>query len=153
MAIMDLSSQIFDPIRKIWVKATPEEKVRQSLIAWMVGDLGYPKELMSVEKELNSLPYSNKNFPLRRLDIVCYASGVSNGALYPLLIIECKKEKIHQKCIDQVIGYNNHLGAYFIAVANGSEIRVGYRGENNQYQFISYLPFFHELVNATAARI
>ncbi len=135
MAIMALSNQnkIFDPVRRIWVVATPEEKVRQMLIAHMISPLGYPKELMAVEVYLKECE--------RRVDIVCYGRGKSS--LFPLLIIECKQKKIDELTMQQVLGYNYHVQAHFIAIANHEEIRVRYGDK-----MINYLPHYHELLRA-----
>src|SRR5436853_621908 len=113
MATMGLSSQnkIFDPVRKLWVVATPEERVRQTLIVHMISSLGYPKELIAVEAYLKECE--------RRIDILCYGRGKT--ALFPLLIVECKQKKLDKEALEQVLGYNYHAGAHFIAVANLEE--------------------------------
>ncbi len=144
-------SKIFDPIRKIWVAATPEEKVRQGVVQYMLEHLGYPKELLSIEKDLKTLPHLGaleKNFPPRRIDIICFAKDICPGyALYPLLMIECKQKKLDVNSIEQILGYNYYIKAFFIAVANDCEIRLGYlEKETNQYRFTSHLPSFHELL-------
>ena len=46
---------IYDEIRRAWVKATPEELVRQQWIHRMIHDLGYPKEWIVVEKAIGEL--------------------------------------------------------------------------------------------------
>ncbi len=154
---MGLSNQteLFDPVRKIWVTATPEEKVRQNLLKWMMESLGYPKEFLSIEKDLNTFPHvkvEGKSFPERRLDIVCFAKDIHPlYPLYPLLVIECKQTRLTQKVIDQVVGYNYHLKAHFIAIANHEEIRVGYLNhQTNQYQFTQHLPTYRELLNVVS---
>ena len=61
MEIMDLSkpndSFVFDNMRKSWMKATPEERVRQELIQAMITSYGYPKEMIGVEMNLSDIPH------------------------------------------------------------------------------------------------
>ena len=48
-------SELYDPIREMWVAATPEEEVRQRLIALMIHSLGFPRGLLAVERSLDHL--------------------------------------------------------------------------------------------------
>ncbi len=140
-------SLVYDEVRRAWVKATPEEKVRQQWLQWMIGKLKFPKELLAVEKELKELPHLfGETVPDRRIDILCYASGIHpSHSLYPLLMIECKDEPLTEEAVDQVIGYNHHVKAYFVAVVNHEEARLGFFN-GNEYQFYSALPSFKELM-------
>lgn len=136
--------QIFDEVRRRWVKATPEEQVRQQWLRWMIHKQGYPKELLAVEKEIKELPHLfGKNVPDRRIDILCYG-GVS---LDPLLMIECKAEKLSEEAINQAIGYNHHVKAPFIAIANLEEMRFGHWDDGKKkYEFYPVLPAYKELM-------
>ena len=112
------SNRMYDEFRKTWVAATPEEKVRQRLLQKMVGELQYPKELLVVEKELGQLPHliAEQKLPDRRADILCFAKNIHlHYALYPLLLIECKEGKIDIRAIDQVVGYNHFVKAFFFS--------------------------------------
>ncbi len=148
MGSSSLNSVIFDEVRKSFVKATPEEKVRQRWLQGMIHQLKYPKELLVVEKELKELPHLfAQEVPERRIDVLCYAKGIHPSfPLYPLLLIECK-ERLTQDAIDQVIGYNHHVNACFVAVVDENEVRLGaFNREQNNYQFCSHLPPFKELL-------
>lgn len=157
MAIMGSSSQnkqIFDEIRGIWVAATPEEIVRQKLLHRMVHQLKFPKELIAVEKSIEEIVplFSAKSrLPARRADIICFAKGAHPGsAFYPLLLIECKQGAIDEGAMDQVLGYNHFIQAYFVAVANDVELRLGhYNSDLKNYDFISFLPTYHQLIDIT----
>ena len=141
-------SQVFDEVRQKWVAATPEEQVRQHWLRWMVQRLHYPKELLAVEKEIKELPHlQGKSVPDRRVDILCYGKDVHpEHLLYPLLMIECKEGPLSDKALDQVIGYNHHVGALSIAVVNLRETRFGFFDEKNKrYVFHSFLPEYTEL--------
>lgn len=142
-------SLIFDEVRRCWVKATPEEQVRQYWLKWMIHELHYPKELLAVEKELKELPHLyGRSVPERRLDILCYGKGIHPSfPLYPLVMIECKSGRFTDDALDQVIGYNHDVKACFIAVVNLEEVKFGFfNSDEKEYQFYSVLPSFKELM-------
>ncbi|MBI2742609.1 MAG: type I restriction enzyme HsdR N-terminal domain-containing protein [Chlamydiales bacterium] len=155
---MALSSQsrkpkqkIFDELRGIWVAATEEEIVRQTLLHQMVGLLGYPKELLAIEREIGLLPHlQGVKVPDRRVDILCFGRGIHpDHALYPLLLIECKKEGLGFDAKEQLLGYNSYVGAYFISMAAKDELLFGYPDrKSGTYAFASSLPPYQELINA-----
>lgn len=127
------------------MSATPEEVVRQNLVLRML-QLGYPKHLISIEKNLRDLaPLSQEDVPYRRVDIVCF----SKKKMTPLLMVECKAIDLNKNVIYQVIGYNQFVQSSFIAIANAEKILTGwYDKEENQYRFIETLPSYEQLVNA-----
>jgi len=136
---------VYDEVRGRYVIATPEEQVRQQWLQWMIHELHYPKELLTVEKKLSELPHLfGKAVPERRLDILCYAKEIHpSHLLYPLLMIECKKGALTDAALDQAIGYNHHVGAYFVAVAGPDGVRMRACRSVKCY---SVLPSFMELV-------
>jgi hypothetical protein len=162
------------------------------MIQKMVGELGYPKGLIVVEKELTTLyrnnlknrfltvsglpqdsrshsglasrqwslsPNANPEAPPcqnpdssscfgisdsnRRLDILCYAPGYDG--LRPLLLIECKASRLDAQTEKQAFGYNDAIGAPFIALTNGTEIKTLWR-EPGKIASIPFLPRFTALV-------
>lgn len=145
-------TQVYDIIRKQWVKAQPEEIVRQKLVRYMIDHLGYPQSLMIVEREFFLLPHlalqGPATLPQRRADILCFAQNLcTEFPLYPLLMIECKAVTLNAKTLRQVIGYNTYIKARFIAIANGEKIQVGwYDAEKEDYYLIDFLPSYKELV-------
>lgn len=147
----NLNRQVFCPIRKLWVKATPEEIVRQNLLQQMIEALDYPFSYIAVEKELSQMPHvSTKEIPLRRADILCYGKDIHpHYSLYPLLLVECKAVKLTPKFINQVTGYNHFIQAYFVAVANQHEVQTGwYDPSQKKYIFTPYLPSFKQLTQS-----
>ncbi|MGE3954701.1 MAG: type I restriction enzyme HsdR N-terminal domain-containing protein [Parachlamydiales bacterium] len=115
------------------MESTPEEQVRQHLIAQLL-KLGYPPSLIAVEKALSELPHlQGQTLPNRRLDCLCYANAET-----PLLLIECKAEALTPDAERQLIGYNGYVGAPYLALVNGSEARFGQRREG-EWHFISGL--------------
>ncbi len=151
MGITDLScpnnALIFDEVRKQFVKSTPEEIVRQSLLQKMIHQLGYPKELIAVEKELKELPFGRESpVARRRIDIVCFAKG--DSSLFPLIVIECKRGAVDTtKALNQVIGYNYFIKAPFVAVANERSVFLSFFDPIEQKPlFFEGLPSYHELI-------
>jgi hypothetical protein len=151
MDIMGSSSlnrqEIFDPIRGSFVKATPEEIVRQHWLRKMVGDLLFPKGLLAVEKGLKELPHlSQAHLPDRRIDIFCYGMDASNS-LFPLLLIECKREKLTGDALNQLIGYNHFVKAPFLAAVTLNEVQFGVvDASQNKIEYCSFIPSFKELM-------
>ncbi len=135
--------QVFDPLRKSWVRATPEEVVRQTWIQRMVEELHYPKELLAVEKELKALPHLEHevSLPLRRIDLLSFMK--SADGIKPLLLIECKESELTHEAMDQAISYNHYVKAPFVAIVNSSQIRFRSNGAE-----MSRLPSYHELIEA-----
>lgn len=143
------SNLVFDEVRQSWVRATPEEQVRQRWLQVMIHQLGYPKELLVVEKEIKELPHLlTSHVPHRRVDILCYGKGLHpDFALYPLLLIECKDESLTDDAIDQVVGYNYHVKAFFAGAVSQNEVRLGYfDAAKKKHVFCSILPPFKELM-------
>ncbi|KPK33610.1 MAG: hypothetical protein AMS24_00605 [Chlamydiae bacterium SM23_39] len=140
--------EIIDPIRKVKIKKLPEEMVRQELLNKMIL-LGYPKEYIAVEKDLKSLPHlkdTDYKFPQRRIDIICFSKKIN---IYPILLIECKAEKIDEIAEQQVIGYNYFVNAYFFSLANKEEIKTyWYDKKKNRYLFVDFLPSYKQLIYA-----
>lgn len=130
-------NQIFDPIRRKYISLTPEEWVRQHVLAYLSGALGYPSGLLSVEKSIQL------NGMQKRYDVVAY-----NREGEPVLVVECKAPgvKITQETFDQVARYNLVLKVEHLLVTNGiSHIACKIDAPNNTYKFLDKLPPFSEI--------
>jgi hypothetical protein len=130
--------QIFDPIRRKYILLTPEEWVRQHVIAYLINYLGYPAGLLSVEKsiELNGMS--------KRYDVVAF-----NTSANPVLVIECKapEVKITQSAFDQIARYNLVLKVEYLFVTNGIQhfvCRVD--ADKGSVSFLEQLPKYSDLV-------
>lgn len=137
---------IWDPIRCIWVEATPEEGVRQKWIQRMIGELGFPKGLLAVEKDLASLPHRrlpSENDPHRRLDLLCFTPGITG--LRPLLLVECKAGPISMAAERQALGYNDAVGAPFVCLVNRNGAKTLWR-EKGKIASVPFLPPYKKLV-------
>jgi hypothetical protein len=139
-----MTPRIYDPIRRRAVAATPEELVRQFLLRKMTRELGYPRGLIAVEKEIGELR--------RRFDIVCYGGHVQPGQeLSPLLLIECKAVSCSESARQQAFGYNAALGAPFICIACKSEVHTLWL-HANQIASVPFLPSYDELLELAKKR-
>lgn len=101
---------IYDIIRKKYVRLTPEEWVRQHLVHHLINFYKYPKSLIRVEK---GLIYNER---IKRADIVIFDQ---KGA--PFLIVECKAASIPvaESTLFQAAVYNKTIGAKYLMISNG----------------------------------
>lgn len=101
---------LFDPIRRRRVVASPEEHVRQRLLSWLTKELLVPAGLIAVEKAVDIQGV------LRRPDIVVYDRTGT-----PWMVVECKAPSValSQAAADQVAVYNRVLKAPYLLVTNG----------------------------------
>ena len=125
---------IFDNIRKRYVVLTPEEWVRQNMIAWMTQEKNYPASLISVELQMKV------NRMERRADIVLFGREGK-----PLMIIECKAPgvRITQKAFDQAARYNIDMKVEYLVVTNGLVhycARINHR--ERRWEFLEEIPDF-----------
>lgn len=158
MAIMELSkpnnAAIYDEIRKMWVVAHPEERVRQALLKQMVHTLHFPKELIAVEMHLNALPFLSHLAPDRRADVLVFGKNIHPlYSLYPLLLIECKRGPFTQKALDQLMGYNHYVKAAFVALACKEQLKVAFCHRKGEVQLLSFLPSYDQLLKAVAQEV
>ncbi|NBC18618.1 MAG: restriction endonuclease subunit R [Bacteroidetes bacterium] len=128
---------IFDPIRRKYVRLTPEEWVRQHFVQYLVQDLGTPPALVAIE---GGFTYQGMT---RRADVV-----VHDRRGQPLLLVECKAPsvEVRQATFDQVARYNKVVRARYLVVTNG---QVHYAclldREQHTYRFLDDLPPYDEL--------
>jgi len=140
-------SRLYDPIRKAWVKETPEERVRQKLLQILVRDLHFPVNMLAVEKELSQLPHLQLfcDIPKRRIDILAFAKRGDD--FWPLLMIECKAEKLNPQFANQLVGYNSFVQAPFLCLANEKEVVTGsYDDEAGHFRFEPGLKSYSRLL-------
>ncbi len=106
----DSSGSLFDPVRKKWVRYSPEEFVRQLFILYLEQILGYSTARMGVERKV---VFGTLN---KRFDIVVYDRNSQ-----PLILVECKSFEIelNQEAWYQAARYNHILRARFLCITNG----------------------------------
>ena len=77
---------IYDPIRKKDVPDTPEERVRQATIRFLLEEVKVPAHLITVEFGLSSVDPKTDD----RVDIVVHDFRNGNDQAKPWLLVECK---------------------------------------------------------------
>src|SRR5258708_13303010 len=89
--------EIWDELRKQWVRLTPEEWVRQNFIQYLLQVKNYPASYMAVERRMK-LGELNKRFDLLVFD----------KAAQPWMLVECKamNERLDSPVLSQVLPYN-----------------------------------------------
>jgi len=131
------SDHIFDPLRKKYVKLTPEEWVRQNFVQFLISDKGFPGGRIVIEK---SLSY---NKMIKRCDILAYGESMD-----PLLIVECKapEVKIKKEIFDQIAVYNMNFKLKYLIVTNGlAHYFCTVDFENRKVKFLNRIPDYREL--------
>jgi type I site-specific restriction-modification system R (restriction) subunit len=132
------NGEVFDIIRRKYVRYTPEERVRQYFVHFLIEDKKYPQSLMSTETPLKLFNTS------KRTDITVYDR---NGT--PLLLAECKAPgvKITQEVFNQIARYNIKVCAKFLVVTNGIEhYCVKLDKDTKKYEFLKEIPEYNEII-------
>ncbi len=111
----DAQQEVFDPVRQKWVVLTPEERVRQIFILYLLNVKGFPLSHLSVEHAVTV------NGMTQRYDLVVF-----DDELQPYMVVECKAPhvKLTQKVAEQASRYNSVLKAPLLCVTNGLEKKV-----------------------------
>ncbi|MEH6945378.1 type I restriction enzyme HsdR N-terminal domain-containing protein [Bacillus sp. JJ722] len=112
---------LYDPCRQTFLQHTPEEKVRQDFIQFLIQDMKIPADSISTEFALNHIDSNSR----QRADIVVWSRD-REGNETALLVIELKAEHIDltDHTIDQVKAYNEILKAKYIGVSNGTYVNL-----------------------------
>ena len=129
--------EIFDFLRRRFVKLTPEEWVRQHFVHWLTEQKGYPKGLLGNEIELR---VGEKRL---RCDSILY-----NTNTQPRMILEYKAPTVplSQKVFDQISRYNIVLRVEWLIVSNGLQhICCHVDIEKGTYEFVSQVPSYEDL--------
>jgi len=138
----NIRHEIYDPVRKRYFVLTPEEWVRQHVIAYLLLEKQVPINLIAVEKTLKI------NNLTKRFDVVVF-----NRNARPLMLIECKAPgiRVSESVFDQAARYNMSLKAGLFLITNGIEhycCRIDF--ENSLYVFMNEIPLFQEMVAINA---
>jgi len=133
----DNRKYIFDEIRKKYLLLTPEEWVRQNFIKYLIREMNYPQQLISIEME-----FKIKKL-VKRCDIVVF-----NKSGKPNLIVECKSPSIiiSQEVFDQISLYNRYLNVDYLIVTNGlKHYCCIFNKQTGDYSFTGEIPGYCDL--------
>ena len=129
--------EIFDFLRRRFVKLTPEEWVSQHFVHWLTEHKGYPKGLLGNEIELQ---VGEKKV---RCDSILYDNNAR-----PQMIIEYKAPTValSQKVFDQISAYNLLLHVDYLTISNGLQhycCKMDY--EHKSYDFLQDIPDYEKI--------
>ena len=118
----DEMEQIFDPFRKLWVRLTPEEWVRQNFLQYLSMVKSYPEKLIAVEREI-LLGEVRKRF-----DILVF-----DRSHQPWLMVECKAAtvELNTSVMEQILRYNAALPVKVLVITNGANTYAWEKKDNS----------------------
>lgn len=121
---------IFDEVRKLWVRLTPEEWVRQNFLQYLLQVKRYPASLIAVEREI-SLGEMKKRF-----DILVY-----NSLHKPWMMVECKAMNVSltESVLHQLLRYNISIPVSFLIITNGNYV-AGWERKGEGVEQLQELP-------------
>jgi len=129
--------QIWDPLRRKYIRCTPEEWVRQHFISFLVTEKNYPIGRMVSEYKV---VYNAMN---KRCDIAIFDQNS-----HPQVIVECKAPnlKITEDTFYQVAKYAHVLKAPLLILTNGLEHYTALvEPTNGQITYLQEIPSLNEL--------
>lgn len=101
---------IWDVVRKKWYISTPEERVRQGLILYLIHSKNIAAACIGIEKQIQ---YFERK---KRFDVVVFDTMGK-----PYLLCECKAPNIvlSQETAYQICRYNHVMQAPYLLLTNG----------------------------------
>ena len=142
LEVKDQKQMVFDPIRKKWLVALPEELVRQLLVQYLIKERSYNAQRIAIERQLI---VHEKIF---RCDALIFDQGMQ-----PQMLIECKAPtvKLTQAVFQQVANYNYPLQVPYLLITNGiAAYCCQLDHEHSQYKFLPAIPAFPQLSQPTS---
>lgn len=124
--------RLYDPLRRKWVARTPEEEVRQAVIAWLRDERHIPFVRMASEY---GFMYNRRHF---RADVVVF-----DRQLRPFLLAECKAPgvRLDAAVVEQVLRYTRVLTVTFILITDGTVSRLlRRRADGSGYDDLETVP-------------
>jgi hypothetical protein len=132
------NQMILDPLRRRYVKLTPEEWVRQNFVQYLIDRGKYPAGLIGIEIMFGF------NKMKKRVDIL-----VHDRSGKPVMIVECKSYDIllEDEVFDQIAVYNMKYNVPYIVVTNGIKHYAGkYRLNEPRPDYLLYIPLYEDLL-------
>lgn len=116
--------------REKWLRAKPEEVVRQLFLVWIQETLGYSLSQVNVEWAIQMGEDAEKE----RADIVIFTD---NTCTEPFIIFELKKPK-SEEGLEQLRSYLRWTGCFFGCWSNGDDHSFQLREEDSQTRKAPY---------------
>ena len=130
---------ILDPLRRRFVKLTPEEWVRQNFIRYLIEKGKYPAGLLAVEILFRF------NKMKKRIDILVHSRSGN-----PVMIVECKAPEValEDKVFDQIAVYNMKYKVPYLVVTNGlRHYACKFNHADNSFEYLLVIPLYEELLS------
>ena len=129
-------AQIWDPLRRKQVTATPEERVRQWFIGQLRDSFGVPEHMMMSEVGFS---FGDKPY---RADILVY-----DREARPLAVVECKRPGVAltARVAEQAMRYNSVLGVRYLFLTNGKMTYL-YTLEGERFVPLGHVPTYEEML-------
>jgi len=126
--------EIWDDLRKQWVRLTPEEWVRQNFIQYLLQVKNYPASYIAVERKMKLGELT------KRFDLMIFDTGAQ-----PWMLVECKAmgEVLDHKVLWQVLRYNMAIPVRYLVISNGEESHAFIKGATD-FESITSLPAYGE---------
>ncbi len=123
---------VLGEIRKKWLVLQPEEFVRQLLLHFLINDMRYNRNRITVERGIAV------NGDPKRTDILVF-----DRDMRPFLLVECKAPKVplSTDTFQQAAHYNGPLRVPYLMISNGREsyiAAIDYAAE--EYRFLPAVP-------------
>lgn len=147
--VKDGKKWIYDDIRKMNVLLTPEEKVRQRVIRFLIEEVKVPVHMIHVEAPLSYYHLESN----RRADILVLKKDEDKGVPVPLMVVECKAPTVilsnnNYECFEQVLDYAYPLACDYIILTNGEEsVVAAWDFDKEQYRDIKAVPVYDEMLS------
>jgi len=123
---------VFGAIRKKWLVLQPEEFVRQLLVHFLINDMRYNRNRITVERGVRV------NSRARRTDILIF-----DDDMRPFMLIECKEPRVEldTSVFRQAATYNGPLRVPYLMISNGREsIVADIDFATEDYRFLDAVP-------------
>jgi hypothetical protein len=130
---------IFDPLRRRFVKLTPEEWVRQNFIQYLINEGKYPLGLIGCEMQFGH------NRLKKRTDIL-----VHNRLGNPVMIIECKATEVplEEKVFEQIVTYNMKFKVPYLVVTNGlRHYACKFSVDFSTWEYLNVIPLYEDIIS------
>lgn len=127
------TSQVLDPLRKKYIRCTPEETVRQLWLIYLLETARINPKLIAIERAFKADDFT------RRFDLVIF-----DRSALPVLLAEFKSPEItvKQSAFDQIARYNMKLHVPYSLISNGA-MHYCFRIDKDEKKFVwqEKLPF------------
>ncbi len=133
-------------IRNRLIKITPEEKIRQAFINFLISERGVPKDKIDIEYPLTRVSKGDR----KRADIIVYGDKSDSKVV---MVVECKKGNwtLTDRDKQQAKYYSSILKANCVVITNGS-YHVTLKNFNGVDKQINVIPKYSDLLKQNSLK-